>query len=106
MRALQICKSLFQKASVSQSSAAFVHSVGVCVVRLVEGCTTSGVEPGVITEATQVLEVLLETAEKEKSKSKIKIFINLNFLIFMYRITDAKVSCTAICVTLIRAHFI
>ncbi len=67
-RALQICKSLFQKASVSQASVSFIHSVGPCVVRLVEGCMAGGVESGVVTEATQVLEVLLEATKDENSE--------------------------------------
>ncbi len=48
----------------------FVHCVGACVVRLVEGCTASGVEPGVVTQATQVLDVLLEATKEENSTSK------------------------------------
>ena len=73
LKALQTCKSLFQRQDPLEVNIHFIHALGPEVVRLVEGCgasTTPGrrPDPTVVIEASQVLETLLAMTAEANSK--------------------------------------
>ena len=70
LKALQTCKSLFLKQDPSEMNIHFIHALGPEVVRVVEECT-SGCEPSVVVEATNVLDALLDGTPETKSDQKI-----------------------------------
>ena len=79
LKALQTCKSLFQRQDPLEVNIHFIHALGPEVVRLVEGdgaSTTPGrrPDPTVVIEASQVLETLL--AMTSEANSKILIIFN------------------------------
>ena len=76
LKALQTCKSLFQKQDSSEVNISFIHTLGPEIVRLVEESGTSAgsssrgrsAEPPVIIEASQVLETLLALTAEANSE--------------------------------------
>ena len=75
LKALQTCKSLFQKQDPSEVNVHFIHALGPEIVRLVENSGTSTgnrwgapAEPPVIIEASQVLETLLSLTAEANSE--------------------------------------
>jgi hypothetical protein len=78
LKALQTCKSLFQKQDPSEVNIHFIHALGPEIVRLVESSGTSRgngrrapAEPPVVIEASQVLETLLSLTAEANSESVI-----------------------------------
>ena len=76
LKALQTCKSLFQKQDPSEVNVHFIHALGPEIVRLVEsnGTNSTGngqrapTEPPVVIEASQVLETLLSLTAETNSE--------------------------------------